>query len=170
MDVLEYYYPKIDWERFSQDSITNDVWSIFCEIIMLCHAYKHWKVVGREHGRQRYQALHYTESTYGRRKRKDERKAEAATFADHRDRAAFLAAERLWKIANLVGDRKDSQDWNLSLALMLAVGLNNKTKHERANFDVLAFDQFEAMNEVTGDLVAMVEKWRAKAGYREQTL
>lgn len=84
-------------------------------------------------------------------------------------RAAFLAAEQLWRIADMVQDREGSPDWNLSIALMQAVGarviLNKVSGHERANFEVLAFDRFDACAELDGTPEVIAARWRTSAGY-----
>ena len=53
MDVLEHYAPRIDWERFQQGPLSDDVWSALRDVLLLCHAYKHWKDVARETRRSR---------------------------------------------------------------------------------------------------------------------
>ena len=88
--------------------------------------------------------------------------------------AAFLAAEKLWAIADMMKGRRDTPEWHLSLALMKGVGAkairDTVTGHERANFDVLAFDEFDADAEVSSDSDTMASRWRDAAGYRGETV
>lgn len=168
MDVLKYYTPQIDWERIQQGPLSDDVWSAFRDALQLCHAYKHWKDVARETRRSRPgPSSLYSESTYQRRKRRREWELQIKQDESHMYRAAFLAAEKLWAIAHMMEGRKDTPDWHFSLALMKAVGAetmtNTLTGHERANFDVLAFDEFNANAEVSSDPDAMASRWRGTA-------
>ena len=106
-----------------------------------------------------------------RRKRRHEHRYETKGLENHKYRAAFLAAGKLWDIVGMVEKRKASPDWHLSLGLMKAVGarhmMNTMTGHERAEFDVLAFDGFDAGSEVTTDSDAMARRWRAAAGHAQ---
>ena len=174
MDVLEYYTPQIDWERFQQGPISDDVWSAFRDALVLCHAYKHWKGVGRETRRSvPGPSPFYSESAYQRRKRRREGALHIEQNEKRMYRAAFLAAEKFGAIAGMVQGRMDKPDWNFSLALIKSVGAevitHPLTGHERANFDVLAFDEFDANAEVSSDPDAMASHWREAAGYGRET-
>ncbi len=173
MDVLAYYTPRIDWERFQRGPISDDVWSAFRDVLLLCHAYRHWKAVVTETRRSGPPPPPlYAESTYLRRKRRREWNLQIEQEETHMYRAAFLAAQKLWAIAGIVQGRKDMPDWHFSLALMKGVGeaiTNTSTGHERANFDVLAFDEFDANAEVSSDPDAMASRWREAAGYGRET-
>ena len=67
----------------------------------------------------------------------------------------------------------DTPDWHFSLALIKGVGAEVITRpltgHERAKFDVLAFDEFDANAEVSSDPDAMASRWREAAGYGRET-
>jgi hypothetical protein len=43
--------------------------------------------------------------------------------------------------------------------------MNTMTGHERANFEVLAFSEFDADTQISVDSDAMAARWRAAAGY-----
>ena len=170
MDVLEYYMPDIDWQRFRQGPISDDVWSEFRDVLQLCHAYKHWKDVARVTRRSRPSSSSLDrESAYQRRKNREEWKYQIEQDEGHMYRAAYLAAEKIWAIAGMMEGRQDTPDWHFSLALVNSVGLRagTDTDYERANFDVLAFDEFDADAEVSSDPGAMASRWRDAAGYRE---
>jgi hypothetical protein len=101
-----------------------------------------------------------------RRKRKQEWQRQNEGHENLKMRAAFLAAEKLWAIAHMVQGRADTPDWHLSLALIKAVPsiMNTITGHERAEFGVLASEQFDASSEVGTDPDAMARRWRAVVG------
>lgn len=169
MDVLEYYDPLIDWRQFSQGGVSDDVWRAFCDAVRLCHSYRYWKEAAVQTRRSRPPVPFYDESKYMRRKRRQEWELGIKGHENHMYRAAFLAAEKLWKIADMVRDRKDSPDWHFSLALMHGVGakaiMNTMTGHQRADFGVLAFDRFDADAEVSSDPAATARRWREAAGH-----
>jgi len=115
----------------------------------------------------------YTESDYQRRKRHRESESHIKQDENHKYRAAFLAAEKIWAIAGMVQERENTPDWHFSLALIKGVGAkaisNTLTGHERANFDVLAFDEFDANAEVSSDPDGTASRWREAAGYGRET-
>ena len=168
MDVLQFWEPEIDWKEFHQGAISPDVWAKFQELVRLCHAFKYWKDAAREHDRHPSRPdPFYKESAYGRRKRLEEAKFQRDSLKGHMHRAAFLAAGRLWTIIDFVQDRKGTSDWVLSLALVESVGsvviTDTMRGHERAEFDVLAFNKFDASTEIGDDLSEMAARWRSSA-------
>lgn len=168
VDVLQYYDPPLEKAAFLQGPISDDVWSDFIGVVRLCHSYRHWSLAASSHTRTRPTAPMYKESAYTKRKRQQEHRSEREGLENHKYRAAFLAASKLWDIATLVASRKDTADWHLSIGLMKAVGarhmMNNITGHERADFEVLAFNGFDASSEVSTDAESMASRWRTVAG------
>jgi hypothetical protein len=157
VDVLEYWEPKIDWKLFERGPLSSDVWDNFCAAVRLSNAFKHWSDAARNYRPS-------GEGTYGRRKRRSANDTERKGLTGHKYRAAFLAAEKIWGIAHLVQQRKDSPDWMLSLALIKSLGSEFVTYrirgHEFAHFEVLAFNHFDAASEITQDPDAMAARWQ----------
>jgi hypothetical protein len=168
--VLKFYTPDIDWSGFHQVNISDDVWADFRDVVLLCHAYVHWKHILSENERFKPAAPLCMESKYMRRKRLDALRREIRSNKNHFNRTAFLAGEKLWSMVAMTSTREDSPDRYLSWALMKAVGakhiLNRMTGHERADFDVLAFETFNG-NDVSADIDALSTRWPASAGYQK---
>jgi hypothetical protein len=123
MDVLEYWQPQIDWDRFNQGPLSSDVWACFCDAVKLCHALKYWKDAVKLHDRNPSRpSPFYIESAYGRRKRISEHKAQRDELRGHMLRAAFLAAGKILSIAHMVQKREGTPDWLFSVALIKSVG------------------------------------------------
>jgi hypothetical protein len=162
MDVLEYWQPQIDWGRFNQGPLSSDVWACFCDAVKLCHAFKCWKDAVRLHDRNPSRP-YYEESAYGRRKRISEHKAQRETLRGHMLRAAFLAAGKILSIAHMAQRREGTPDLLFSIALIKSVGTEIVTDpmrgHERAHFDALAFQMFDATTELTQNSDEMAERW-----------
>lgn len=168
MDVLRIYDPPLEYEKFNQGPISDDVWSSFIDIVRLCCAYEYWSQLARYSARSRPPAPLYDESGYMRRKRRQEHRNETKRYEDHKFRAAFLAAEQLWQLVSLIQDRDGTPDWHLTEALFIAVGIqhlrNPITGHERAEFDVLALNEFDAATGVCSNAETTATRWRIKAG------
>jgi hypothetical protein len=42
LDILEFWQPAIDWERFKQGPVSDAVWDQFKQVVIWCHAFRHW--------------------------------------------------------------------------------------------------------------------------------
>jgi hypothetical protein len=162
MDVLEHWQPQIDWTLFEQGCISPDVWDSFRKLILLCHAFKYWNNAARSFRPSR---PYFEESTYGRRKRKAADELQRKQLIGHKYRAAFLAAGMIYKIADLVQAREGTADWTLSLALFNSVSeiIDTLQGHERADFSVLAFEQFDVTTEINGGPSEIAKVWKDRA-------
>jgi hypothetical protein len=162
MDVLEYWQPQIDWDRFNQGPLSSDVWACFCDAVKLCHAFKYWKHAVRLHDRNPSRPF-YKESAYGRKKRISEHKVQRENLRNHMLRAAFLATGKILSIALMAQRREGIPDLLFSVALIKSVGTeiveDTMRGHERARFDVLAFQTFDAITELTQNADEMAERW-----------
>lgn len=167
MDVLEHYNPTLDMEAFVQGPVSNDVWSAFIDAVRLCHSFKYWSAAARLYARTGPPAPIYNESAYKRQKRRREHLLETKGIENKKYRAAYLAGSKLWVIDTIAESRKGSPDWVLSRGLITAVGerhmADTMTGHERAEFDVIAFNGFDAGFELTTDVEAMARRWRSAA-------
>ncbi|MGB0084630.1 MAG: hypothetical protein WBP94_04555 [Rhodomicrobiaceae bacterium] len=164
MDVLAYHNPAIDWTRFQQGGISDGGWQIFGEIVQLSWAWKHWDKAAQAALFSRPPAPLYRESDYMRRKRKQEWQRSIDRLKGHKMGAAFLAAERVNALGAIGSRQEGTPDWYLSLAIYQSLGpefLHPYIGHERANFAVLAFAEFDAGIEVTENPGAVASRWRA---------
>jgi hypothetical protein len=162
MDVLEHWRPQMDWSRFKRGQLSPHVWACFCEAVELCHAFRHWK--NAEHERWRLTpAPVVKESDYARRKRNRENESRIKIYESRRMRAAFLARDRIVSITQI--SLADTADWSLSLALIESLGdkviVDGIRGHERAQFEILAFDEFDADAELAAAPDAIAERWKS---------
>ncbi len=167
MDVLEHWQPKLDWSLFHQGALSADVWASFSGLVTLCHAFKHWKELVREHDTHLSRPdPFYKESAYAKQKRIDQHKLQKSRLECHMYRAAFLAAGQIRKILELVQQRNSIPDFTLIAALIETVGpqvvANTVSGHESARFELIALNEFDA-TVIYGDPIAVANRWRSTA-------
>ena len=162
MDVLRYWSPDLDLSGFSKGEISEKVWEEFIRFIHLCHAFKHWQRL----------PLHRAVDTVGRKQsvhEKREAKNEATRInqmnENHKLRAAFLAAEKIHDIDELVGDHLNSNDHLLVGALFEAFPniRDGMGGHEHADFSICAFDSFDAHSEIQGEPSEIATRWKDRS-------
>ncbi len=172
MDVLAYWTPQIDWTRFRQGGLADAFWQRFKQLVMLCHAYKHWDDASNEAARTRPPKPFYPESRYGRSKRLAEHARGVEEIRDHKYRAAYLACDKIAELSKLfeVGTILSPQgpEWRCYLALHFAV--EPLPQHERSHCRAAAFENFDADAELVGEPLEIARRWRHAAGdaLREQ--
>ena len=130
-DILHKWRPPLDWTKFSQGSISDDVWKIFCEFVELCHAVAHFKAEADD-DRKSMRIIGLS-----RREREDYRRS-ADREEGNSFRARFLAAERAF---SMLAASKNEFDEELTKEILIRTGLANLDTvrgHETANFDVFA--------------------------------
>jgi hypothetical protein len=166
MDVLEYWQPSINWDHFNQGDLHTSFWSIFTELVRLCHSYKHWDEAAKFARRERSPAPHYPESRHRQTKGKEERKRLIDGHEDHKFRAAYLAAEKLGEMRSLfaVGASFTSEgpEWKCYVALECAI--ESRPRHEHGHYRAGAFDTFDAKAELVGDAFPIAQRWRTAVG------
>ena len=73
MDVLDYWGPTIDWTRFDQGDVSDQMWTAFRQLVQPCHCVEHWRESHRALSLTRPPSPLYTpESRHYRKKRLDE--------------------------------------------------------------------------------------------------
>ena len=156
MDVLQYWAPLIDWTLFNQGPISNEVWTKFKQFVQLCHASQHWQA---ELEQQQLPDLSESKAK-GRMDWTDN----VNRCAKHRDRARFLAREKIGQISHLLGERdKGKPDHILWSLLWLSWGC--------LPFNLLALTEFDAVQELQyGDPCEIIGRWLNKAGLPETTV
>jgi hypothetical protein len=168
MDVLQYYQPQLDWMRFKQGELSDDVWADLCALIVLAHAHRYWKDAVRALRLQRPVSPLYKQSAYQKRKAKGDHQAEIRSLENRYYRAAFLAAGKVMAICSKAHTRTGSADYNLSIAVVKTVGIqvvsNSISGHERAEFYALAFDHFDVTVEEMTSPEKLALRWRVQAG------
>ena len=164
MDVLEYWRPGIDWARFHQGQLSEQMWSHFRNVIMLCHACEHWKAVTYEI--RLAPPRSYVGMPEGKReqkKRRDEWKRNIEVKDGHMHRAAFLASEQIALMSYLLTkDDTDTVDGKLYFALRFAVA--HQLPHDQARYRAAAFTEFNADQELQGDPPDIALRWLRQAG------
>ena len=165
MDVLQYWTPQLDWARFDQGPIGDELWNQFKQLVLLCHAYSYWQDAAREQRMTRPSRPYYPESAYMRRKRQQEWKGQIDRCEGHMYRAAYLAAEKTAAMSYLVKNDRTRPDWNLWLALWLALAY--QSNHERARCKAAAFEEFSAEAELQGTAEEIAVHWLVRAGYSD---
>jgi hypothetical protein len=164
MDVLEYWRPGIDWARFDQGAISDAMWGHFRNVVMLCHAYEHWKANANE--TRLTPPRSYVGMPEGKReqkKRRDEWKRNIDVKEGHMHRAAFLASEQIALMSYLLtNDDKDTADGKLYFALRLAVA--HHLPHDQARYRAAAFTAFSTDQEIQGDPPDIALRWLRQAG------
>jgi hypothetical protein len=165
MDVLEYWRPHIDWSRFDQGAIPDEIWERFKELVQLCHAYHYWQEATRAQRAARPPRPLYEESAYKRRKRQQEWKRQIDQCEGHMYRAAYLAAEKMAEMSYLVTNDRANPAWTLWLALWLALAY--QPNHERARCNAAAFGEFRVEAELHGSAEEIAAGWLKKAGYSD---
>lgn len=168
MDVLEYWSPDIDWSRFSQGSVSDQMWRSFKDLVLLCHCVEHWRETRRSLRLTRAPQPFYTpETSYARRKRQDEWKRPIRDSENHMHRAAYLAEEKVAEMSYLIkATDKGEPDWNLWWAAALSIA--RSLGHEGARYKSVAFDAFDAAELVDAEPEAVARRWLASAGYSDQ--
>ena len=111
MDVLQYWCPHIDWSRFDQGAIPEEMWQRFKQLVQLCHAYRYWEEATRAQ-RATPPRPFYEESAYKRRKRQQEWKGQIDRCKGHMYRAAYLAADKMAEMSHLVTNDRANPAWN----------------------------------------------------------
>ena len=161
MDVLQYHRPDVDWQKFKRSPLSEDVWGAFRDAVLLCHAFKYWGEAERQGRSTRPRAALRREQVHcaGRGSRSGSSRTRGTRTTRSGQRSS---RRRAWAIAHMVQDRSGTPDWHFSLALIKAVPsiMNTVTGHERAEFGVLAFEEFDAASEVGTNSDAMVRRWR----------
>jgi hypothetical protein len=158
MDVLEYWHPPIDWNLFHQGSLSDAAWGYFKQVVLLCHAYRHWEEDARD--RRLEPPRHYVFPAEDKRqfkKRRDQWETDIRRSERHRDRAKFLADEAVVRCSHLGAEAAEgTADWKLGFALPLVV---------RVRPDAAAFAGFDAEQELAGEAEQIAFGWLRKAGY-----
>lgn len=168
MDVLEYWRPKIDWTRFDQGAVSDQMWSPFGQLVQLCHCVEHWRENHRSLSLSRPPAPYYTpESRHYRKKRLDEWKRPIQAAENHMHRAAHLADDKVAEMSYLIAPTDQGKpDWNLYLASALSIG--RSLGHLRARYRSVAFDQFDAAELSEPDPSRTASRWLERAGLTDQ--
>jgi hypothetical protein len=132
MDALEYWRPVIDWGAFKQGPISDDVWRCFKQAVQLCQAFRHWEDDARKKRLSSPKQFSVpAESPRQFKKRQDEWKREVGQSENHRNRAQFLARDKVAELSYLgtnattpnipESERVRQPDWKLWSALRVAV-------------------------------------------------
>lgn len=151
MDVLEYWKPEIDWIAFKQGTISDAIWESFRELVQLCHAFRYWQ--------QSEKSLRGVPRSRDKLIMQDNRKMlENAT--NNKLRAAYLASDRMAKISNELSSKLDG-----SLYMRLRIAVDYRQPYERRLWDVLAFDSFDAEQELRKPAEEVVDSWILAAGH-----
>jgi hypothetical protein len=168
LDVLAYWTPQIEWERFDCGAISVDVWERFRRTVLLCHAIKHWETA--IHSKRLEPPRHYSfppEDRVEFRKRQNAWQSEIRDLEGHRNRAAFLASDEVAHIsyAGTNASAKDdasaaaakgTPDWKLWISAKIAVSGRPTS---------LAFEAFDADRELAGEPNETAKRWLKQVGY-----
>lgn len=166
MDVLEYWMPSIEWGRFNQGPISDRMWLAFKNLVLLCHAYGHWRDATRAARLNRPVAPMYTpESRHMRNKRLREWRRPIEQCEDHMYRAAVLADEKIAEMSYLVSRADEGKpDWNLYFACALSVA--RSLGRDRARYNSVAFMTFDARSDLAGaDPSVIAKRWLINSGH-----
>jgi hypothetical protein len=168
MDVLEYWHPTIDWTRFDQGDVSDQMWTAFRHLIQLCHCVEHWRESHRALSLTRPPAPLYTpESRHYRKKRLDEWKRPSQAAENHMHRAAHLADDKVAEMSWLVSPHDQGKpDWRLYFASALSIG--RSLGHLRARYKSVAFDQFASNALSDADPSRTASQWLERAGLTDQ--
>jgi hypothetical protein len=80
-------------------------------------------------------------------------------------RAAYLAAEKMVEMSYLVTNDRTKPDWNLWLALWLALAY--QPNHERTRCKAAAFNEFSAETDLQGSAEEIAVRWLTRSGYSD---
>jgi hypothetical protein len=163
MDFLN-QTPSIKWDGFHQGPLSDDVWAAFRQVVTFARSYKYWKNRLTESRRSPPRDFVGVPNTsHSRRKHKNEWQSQIKQEDTNMHASAFQAARSFWNIVAIVQNREDTPDLYFSQALMIAVGdeiHDTMRGHERAEVGALAFDSFDAAQEISSDRKAMAARWR----------
>lgn len=164
MDVLEYWRPNIDWRQFDQGAVSDAMWSHFRNVVMLCHAYEHWKAAANDTRLTPPRSyVGMPESKRDQKRRRSEWEQKIGIQEGHMHRAAFLASEQIALMSYLLtNDDKGTPDWNLFSSLRLAVA--HQLPHDQARYRAAAFTSFGADQELQGDPPDIALRWLRESG------
>jgi hypothetical protein len=137
--IIEGQLVEIDWTKFKQGKISDEMWSRFKYLVELCSEYRHLHDVKRQIKRDGTQMY----------------------------RAAFLASELMMgpmpALAQKAGE--GSADWKLCTSLILAL---NPSPHERGRYKAAAFSAFDAEQELQAEEDEIARRWMKRAGYEHE--
>ena len=153
MDILEYWHPDIAWYQFDQGPISDGAWDCFKKVVLLCHAFRHW-----EEDVQRKQ-LSPPKSKDKRQfeKRREQWESDIRRSEKHRDRARFLADQKIVELSYLGINADGAQgtaDWKLWSALRTVV-----SAHPQA----VAFESFDGGREIKDEAAQIALRWLGAA-------
>jgi hypothetical protein len=164
VDVLEYWSPTIDWAKFQQGGISEEVWLCFKQVVQLCHAFRYWETDAQDKRLcppRLYLDSVPAESRPQFRKREDHWKSEILQSENRRNRAKFLVSEKIAELSYLgtnsvAGEAEGTADWKLWYALQVAA---------RPYPPAAAFGGFDAEKELDGEVNEIVARWLQQARY-----
>jgi hypothetical protein len=156
MDVLEYWSPDIDWNRFTRGPLSSPMWSQFKQLAQLCHAHQHWSEEVRRIRLSPPRRSDVGEENIERRRAQWQHEVERAE--GHMHRAATLAAEKMSGMRRLV--QGGTPERKLFDALSLATDLLGY--HANARCWAAAFDSFDGTEELADDAQVIADRWLKK--------
>ena len=155
MDVLAFYMPKIDWEKFSRGTVLKQTWSKFKEVVLLCHAAAHWeRKLHTTRDKQPTDALSRSDMIDW-----EKENARAIHHIEmHMRRANFLATEKILEMGDALPAQYDgSASAKLFVALRASVGI--QANDGSAQCVLVCFHEFDATEELAGEPIAIVKRW-----------
>lgn len=167
MNVLKSWKPTINWGRFEQGDVSEEVWSIFQTIIQLCHAHSYWKEQTLQARNTTLPSSEELENEFQRRKLKRDRKSEISRREALMYRAAYQTTEKLSELSKIVTDDESSIDTRLFRALSLAV--RPIPSYEKARCEVIAFESFNSQEQLKGSVETIANRWLRLANVDENS-
>jgi hypothetical protein len=160
MDILEFWQPAIDWDRFKQGPVSDEAWDCFKQVVIWCHVFRHWTEDEDAKRRSPPRRLIFPEESaqdFKNRQAQWGRDIEQSVTYQHR--AMHLAKGEVAKpsfLDTVAKGTPDTVDGKLYFALK-AVMLNG-------NPSACAFEIFDAEQELQDKPEAVVSHWLKEKG------
>ena len=163
-DVLSRWSPVIDWGRFEQRAISDEMWRYFKQLVQLCHAFRHWEE--EIQNKKASPPRHFEFPPENEREYKNRRNqwnTDIRQNETYMHRAGHLAADTLARMSYLIKPNDEGKpDWKLYFALRALRGAVVGPPQPR--WGAAAFEAFDANRELEGKFDEIAERWLRQVG------
>jgi hypothetical protein len=167
MNAAASWSPSIDWNRFSQGTVSNPMWHAFTDLVKLCHCVEHWREAARSLRMTTRPAKPlYPESIHMRKQRVDEWRQRITDCEGRMHRSAHLADDKVREMSRIAPTDEGNPDWKLRAAAALSIGIS--LGRARTRYKSLALDALDATELTNSDPTVIASLWLENAGYTGQ--
>jgi hypothetical protein len=147
MHALNHWEPSIDWSKFNREGLSSGMRSAFESLVILCHGFEHWQTEFRQANRFARMGQGATPRET-KQVRADWHRA-ALRYENHRNRAEFLAYEKLCEMRMLAA-KGGGADQKISRHMDTLI--NARRGQESGNYSAGALTQFPGEKNLRADL------------------